>query len=244
MPLSPHARQLLETSLAQLGIPPVSSHQIEQLSRLYDLLIEANTKTNLTAITDEAGFTIKHVADSLTCLLTGLFEGREKVIDVGTGAGFPGLPLKIVKPALHLSLLEATRKKVEYLDRTVHALALIGIHTLWGRAEELAHKPELREAYDRTVVRAVGATATVAELCLPFVRVGGFLVIQKGPDLNTELSSSQKALEILGGKVVDILELRLPSIEDERRLLVIEKTSETPRQYPRRPGIPAKHPLF
>lgn len=244
MPLSHDIQRLLENSLAELGISLISPDSLEQLSQLYDLLIEANAKTNLTAITDEAGFALKHVVDSLTCLLTGLFEDQENVMDVGTGAGFPGLPLKIVKPDLRMSLLEATRKKVEYLERTVQALALVNVHALWGRAEDLAHQSGLREAYDRAVVRAVGATATVAELCLPFVRVGGFLVIQKGPDLSTELRSSPKALEILGGKLVDIRELRLPVIEDERRLLVIEKTAETPRQYPRRPGIPAKHPLF
>ncbi|MER3479954.1 MAG: 16S rRNA (guanine(527)-N(7))-methyltransferase RsmG [Meiothermus sp.] len=243
MPLSAHARRLLEAALAQLGIPPVRSDQIEQLSRLYDLLIESNAKTNLTAITDEAGFVLKHAVDSLTCLLTGLFEGQERVIDVGTGAGFPGLPLRIAKPALRLGLLEATRKKVEYLERAIQALPLANVQALWGRAEELAHKPEFREAYDRAVVRAVGTMATVAELGLPFVRVGGFLVVQKGPDLRDELRPLPKALEILGGKLVEIKELRLPVIEDQRRLLVIEKTAETPLQYPRRPGLPAKHPL-
>lgn len=166
------------------------------------------------------------------------------MIDVGTGAGFPGLPLKIVKPALDMTLLEATRKKVEYLDQASQALGLKNIRTLWGRAEEQAHRPELREVFDRALVRAVGTTATVAELCLPFVRVGGYLLIQKGPEVEAELSPANKAIRALGGKLVEIIKLRLPGIGDQRKLLVIEKNTETPPRYPRRPGVPAKHPLF
>lgn len=244
MPLSNDSRRLLESSLGELGLPLPSAKQLEQLSRLYELLLEANAKTNLTAITDERGFILKHVVDSLTCGLTQLLEGRQRVIDVGTGAGFPGLPLKIMKPDLDMTLLEATRKKVEYLDQASHTLGLKNIQTLWGRAEEQAHRPELREVFDRAVVRAVGTSATVAELCLPFVRVGGYLLVQKGPEVDTELGPAQKAIRALGGNLVEILELRLPEIGDQRKLLVIEKVAETPKQYPRRPGIPAKHPLF
>ncbi|PZA05889.1 16S rRNA (guanine(527)-N(7))-methyltransferase RsmG [Meiothermus sp. PNK-Is4] len=224
-------------------MPALSARQLEQLGQLYDLLLAANAKTNLTAITDERGFVLKHVVDSLTCGLTRKLEGRQRVIDVGSGAGFPGLPLKIAWPALEMTLLEATRKKVEYLNGAIRALGLRGVSALWGRAEEQAHRAELREVFDRAVVRAVGSAATVAELCLPFVRVGGYLLVQKGPEAEVELAVAQRAIHTLGGRLVELLELRLPEVGDRRKLLLIEKIAETPQPYPRRAGLPAKHPL-
>jgi 16S rRNA (guanine527-N7)-methyltransferase len=185
----------------------------------------------------------KHFLDSLTLLLLPLWEGPLRVLDLGTGAGFPGLPLKIVRPELEVVLLDATRKKVAFLEEVVAALGLKGAFPLWGRAEEVAHLPEHREAYQRVTARAVAHLCVLAELGLPFLGPGGVMVAQKGPRVAEELAPLPKALGLLGGSLREVRSLRLPFLEEERALVVLAKEVPTPAAYPRRPGVPEKKPL-
>ncbi|MFN3178824.1 MAG: 16S rRNA (guanine(527)-N(7))-methyltransferase RsmG, partial [Thermus sp.] len=177
MGLSPKGIQLLLEGGRGLGLD-LEAH-LPAFSRLYDLLMEANRRTNLTALRTEEEVVVKHFLDSLTLLTLPLFQGPWRVLDLGTGAGFPGIPLKIVRPELEVTLLDATKKKVTFVSQAVEALGLKGAYPLWGRAEELAHLPEHREAYGRVVARAVAPLCVLVELGLPFVALGGYMVAQK-----------------------------------------------------------------
>lgn len=212
-------------------------------SRFYDLLVEANRRHNLTALRTEKEVVVKHFLDSLTLLALPLWEGPLRVLDLGTGAGFPGLPLKIVRPELEVTLLDATQKKVAFVAEAVQALGLKGAYPLWGRAEALAHRPEHREVYGRVVARAVASLCVLGELGLPFLALGGVMVAQKGPRVAEELASLPQALSLLGGRLEGVHPLRLPVAEEERHLVVLAKEGPTPPRFPRRPGVPEKHPL-
>ncbi|KGQ22440.1 16S rRNA (guanine(527)-N(7))-methyltransferase RsmG [Thermus filiformis] len=247
--MSPEGKALLLEGGRALGLD-LSPH-LEAFSRYYALLKEANRRLNLTALEEEKEVVVKHFLDALTLVPTGLFEGEEATLDLGTGAGFPGLPLKILRPRLPLTLLEATRKKLDFTREVAEALGLIpphggpqdaGMRFLWGRAEELAHTRE-REAYDRVVARAVAPMPVLLELALPFLRPGGVFVAQKGPRVEEELAASRKALEVLGGRLLQVHALTLPFSGEERRLVLVEKTAPTPPAYPRRPGVPERKPL-
>lgn len=239
--LSERGRALLLEGGKALGLD-LEPH-LEAFSRLYALLQEANRKVNLTALRTEEEVVLKHFLDSLTLLRLPLWEGPLRALDLGTGAGFPGLPLKIVRPELEVVLLDAVRKKVAFLEEAVRALGLKGAYPLWGRAEALAHLPEHREGYHRVVVRAVAPLCVLAELALPFLRVGGYLVAQKGPRVEEELAPLPRVLPALGGALEGVHRLRLPLSEEERALVVLAKVAPTPRAYPRRPGVPEKKPL-
>lgn len=210
---------------------------------LYQYLVEANAITNLTAIRDERGIILKHFVDSLSCLKSGKLEGSLRVVDVGTGAGFPGLPLKIVRPELEMTFLDATKKKVEFIEGVCRALSLTDTQCLWGRAEDLGQNPAHRETYDRVLSRAVSALNTLSELCLPLVKIGGFVIAQKGIGVEGELEQAQAAIKKLGGLVREAITFELPGLGELRTLVVIEKISPTPPSYPRRPGVPARNPL-
>ncbi|MER3451517.1 MAG: 16S rRNA (guanine(527)-N(7))-methyltransferase RsmG [Thermus sp.] len=238
--LSPEGKALLLEGGRALGLD--LAPYLEAFSRYYALLREANQRLNLTALEGEREVVVKHFLDALTLVPTGLFDQKEAVLDLGTGAGFPGLPLKILRPRLRMTLLEATRKKLDFTQEVVRALGLEGVRFLWGRAEELAHTPE-REAYDRVVARAVAPMPVLLELALPFLRVGGVFVAQKGPRVEEELRTSRRALELLGGRLLEVQTLRLPLSEEERRLVLVEKAAPTPLAYPRRPGVPERKPL-
>ncbi|TFU14246.1 16S rRNA (guanine(527)-N(7))-methyltransferase RsmG [Thermus tengchongensis] len=239
--LSPKGVQLLLEGGKALGLD-LEAH-LSAFSRFYDLLMEANRRTNLTALRTEEEVVVKHFLDSLTLLTLPLFQGSWRVLDLGTGAGFPGLPLKIVRPELEITLLDATKKKVAFVAEAVEALGLKGAYPLWGRAEELAHRPEYREAYGRVVARAVAPLCVLAELGLPFVALGGYMVAQKGPRVAEELEALPKALALLGGGSVTLHTLLLPVVQEERNLVVVVKEASTPAKYPRRPGVPEKNPL-
>ena len=241
MGLSREGTELLLKGGSALGLD-LEPH-LEAFSLLYDLLVEGNRKANLTALRTEREVVAKHFLDSLTLLQLPLWEGPLRVLDLGTGAGFPGLPLKIVRPELEVVLLDATRKKVAFVEEAVRALGLKGAHPLWGRAEELAHAPGHREAYDRVTARAVAHLCVLAELGLPFLRVGGYLVAQKGPKVAEELTPLSRALPLLGGAFQEARSLRLPFLQKERALVVLAKEATTPKAYPRRPGVPEKKPL-
>ncbi|MGQ9692407.1 MAG: 16S rRNA (guanine(527)-N(7))-methyltransferase RsmG [Thermaceae bacterium] len=236
--LSSKGKDLLLRGGEALGLD--LSPFLEAFSRYYALLQEANRRFNLTAYASEEEVVLKGFLDSLTLVSTHLFEGGESTLDLGTGAGFPGLPLKIARPALPLTFLEANRKKLEFVRQASEALGLERVRFLWGRAEEMAHAEE-RHTYDRVVARAVAPMPVLLELALPFLRVGGMLVAQKGPRVEEELSVSRRALEVLGGRVKEVRGVSLLGLE--RRLVLVEKVASTPDLYPRKPGVPEKKPL-
>lgn len=216
---------------------------LEAFSRLYDLLLEGNRRASLTALQGEEEIVLKHFLDSLTLLRLPLWEGPLRVLDLGTGPGFPGLPLKIVRPELEMVLLDATKKKVAFVEEAIAALGLKGARALWGRAELLAHAPEHREAYGRVVARAVAPLCVLAELGLPFLALEGVMVAQKGPRVGEELSGLQGALEALGGTLLGVETFSLPLTEERRSLVLLGKARPTPIRYPRRPGVPERNPL-
>ncbi len=216
----------------------------------YRELVAWNEKFNLTAITDYDQVQIKHFLDSLTCLLadedftrTICQQRGVRAIDVGAGAGFPGLPLKIVCPGLRLTLLEATGKKVGFLEHIVSRLGLVGVEVIKGRAEELGRDAAHRERYDLALARAVAELPVLVEYALPFCRLGGLFVAQKGAEGDAEAKAAEGAIATLGGALRRIVHLELPHLAEARSLVVIEKIAPTPEKYPRRPGIPSKRPL-
>ena len=235
----------LIASSFQLGIN-LTHAQISNFHTYYEKLLEWNSFINLTAITDYNEVQVKHFIDSLTIVLA-LHEPLPagfKIIDVGSGGGFPGIPLKIVFPQIDLVLLESTGKKVEFLKHIVQSLALERVKIVTGRAEEMAHLPDYREQFDVVVARGLAKMAVLAELTLPFCRIEGHLVAQKKGDIETELSASLNAITAMGGRLSMVKNIELSEFTDKRCLVVIEKVSPTPTEYPRRPGIPAKRPLF
>lgn len=221
--------------------------QREQVARLdiyIQLLREYNQKVKLTAITEEEEIWRKHVLDSLLIFSALEIPVDARLVDVGTGAGIPGLLLKIYRSDLQVVLVESQRKKVTFLEEVVAKLDLQGIKCLWCRAEELGRQEGYRENFDLAVARALAGMNTLVEYCLPLVKVGGSMVAYKGPGGDEELKAASKAISILGGKIGAIWRGNLPGGLEERMLITIEKANPTPAIYPRRPGIPAKRPLI
>jgi 16S rRNA (guanine527-N7)-methyltransferase len=214
----------------------------------YEELVAWNQKFNLTAITDYEQVQIRHFLDSLSCLMAretrlALNRPDARVIDIGSGAGFPGLPLKLVCPGIRLTLLEATGKKVTFLEHMVERLGLRHVTPIQARAEEAAHDPAHREQYDLALARAVAELPVVVEFALPFCKIGGWVVAQKGEAGAAEAWNASKAISLLGGELRQVLPLELPGLPEDRSLVTIEKVSPTGDLYPRRPGIPSKRPL-
>jgi 16S rRNA (guanine527-N7)-methyltransferase len=203
-------------------------------------LLEWNNKFNLTSITDPAEVRLKHFEDSLA-LLQVMELTNESVIDIGAGAGFPGIPLKLKCPNIKLTLVEATGKKVEFLRHLVATLKIEGVKVFHARAEELAKTQ--KEVYDLAVSRAVAQLNVLAEYCLPFVKIGGLFVAYKDAEVEEEVAQAQKAIAALGGKIKEIKKIKIPGWEIGRSLVIIEKISPTPAKYPRRPGMARKKPL-
>lgn len=208
-----------------------------------ELLKEWNEKINITSITDDIEIDIKHFLDSLTPAVTNMFDGNKKIIDVGTGGGFPGLPLKIYNKELDVTLLDSLNKRIIFLNEVVKSLELKRINAIHGRAEELGRKEEYREQYDICISRAVASLDTLSEYCMPFVKKGGYFISMKGPDVDEEIIQSEKGIKILGGKVVDKKVFTLPESDINHSLIIIEKIKETPTKYPRAGGKPKKDPL-
>lgn len=205
----------------------------EPFEKYSELLLSANEVMNLTAITDPREVAIKHFADSVALLKVYDFAGKS-VIDVGCGAGFPGLPLKLAEPGIRLTLLDALQKRISFLEDVCASLSLEGVSCIHARAEEQAAKPEFRESFDIAVSRAVADLSMLAELTLPFVRTGGVFIAMKAKDCDEELRAAENAIKTLGGKLEDRIEYPLYDTGITRCALIIRKTSETPKKYPRR----------
>jgi 16S rRNA (guanine527-N7)-methyltransferase len=233
---------ILEQGCEELGIT-LNETQKEQFIRFYEYMIEKNKVMNLTGITDFQEVLIKHFLDSLACTRVIDMEKIHSAIDIGTGAGFPGIPLKIVYPHIEFCLLDSLQKRVNFLQETFELLGLKNITAIHGRAEEHAKKKPHREAYDLCVSRAVSNLATLSEYCLPYVKPGGSFVSYKSGKVQEEADQAKKAIKILGGTLQEINYFSLPNTEIERSLVVINKTSPTPSRYPRKPGTPLKEPL-
>ena len=235
----------LRSGAEKLGLY-LSSKQLEQFEVYYRELIDWNRKINLTRITDYEEVQVKHFLDSLTVTMAINQEDIGEslsVIDVGTGAGLPGIPLKILLPGIRLSLLEATAKKAKFLEHLIKKLGLDDIEIVVGRAEEVAHQPQYREKFDLVISRAVASLPALVELALPFCAVGGSFIAQKKGDIAGEVEQSHKAIAMLGGKLRGIKAIELTEFDDRRCLVMIDKVKPTPGEYPRRSGMPAKRPL-
>jgi 16S rRNA (guanine527-N7)-methyltransferase len=230
----------------KLGIE-FNARQVKQFELYYQELIEWNRKINLTAITDYSSVQVKHFLDSLTITLALPGEEVERpdfnIVDIGTGAGFPGLPLKILFAQPRLVLIEPTTKKTAFLHHLIHKLELENVEVLNSRAEEAAHLPLYREQFSLVLSRAVALLPTLVELTLPFCRIGGSFVAQKKGKLDREIDRAEKAIATLGGKLDQIKKIELDEFYDVRYLVIIDKMYPTPIKYPRRPGMPRRRPI-
>ena len=238
--------QLLAQGAPELGLS-LDASQLQRFEAYYRELADWNDRMNLTSVIDYGEVQVKHFLDSLTLLpaLSHSLAPDARVIDIGAGAGFPGLALKLVCPAINLALVESTGKKANFLRHVVETLALTGVEVHTGRAEDLAHRPELRAGYDLTLARGLARLPTLLEYTLPFTRTGGLVAAWKhgGDGLKAELDSARNALQVLGGRVRSIYPVKATGLEDNRVVVIIEKVRETPEEYPRRPGVPRKQPL-
>lgn len=235
--------ETLVNGCREIGIE-ITSEQIKLFEMYYKLIVETNKKLNLTSIVGEKEVATKHFIDSLTCLK--VIDNNSKnirLMDIGTGAGFPGVPLKICRREINIILVDSVEKKARFLEHVVSSLRLEKISVVCARAEEIGMNLKYREKFDWVVARAVAALAVLAEYCLPVVKEGGQFLAMKGPNVEEEIINAERSIEILGGKVERIEKLRLPVMGEERNLVLIKKILKTPEKYPRRPGIPKKRPL-
>lgn len=235
----------LNAGAHKLGLQ-LSPEQLEQFDIYYQELVDWNRRINLTSITGYEEVQVGHFLDSLTVALAlkPLSVGESfGVIDVGTGAGLPGIPLKILWPGIRLVLLEATAKKAKFLHHLSNQLGLENVEVVVGRAEGVAHDANYREKFELVLSRAVAPLPTLAELTLPFCAVGGRFIAQKKGDIDTELKGASRTITVLGGSLREIREISLSEFSDKRCLVVVDKIKPTPQEYPRRPGMPAKRPL-
>lgn len=221
----------------------LTEEQKLKLEKYMEGILSWNEKVNLTNITDPAEFRIKHNADSLMCVDFPEFQSAKNIIDVGTGGGFPGIPLAVYAPDKHFILLDSLNKRLRIIDELAGGLDITNITLVHGRAEDVARNREHREKYDLCVSRAVSNLATLSEYCLPFIKVGGYLLAYKGPGADQEVKDAEKALKTLGGSLVDIRETTMEEYGLDHRILVIEKVRNTPKAYPRKAGTPLKEPL-
>lgn len=220
-----------------------SDETLSRFERYMQLILEWNEKVNLTAITERDEFVKKHFIDSLCCIPHEEYKEAETVIDVGTGAGFPGMPLAIVSPDKKFLLIDSLNKRIKILNEIIDELGLKNVEAVHGRAEELARNKLYREQFDICVSRAVSRLSVLSEYCLPFVKKGGWLAAYKGPDADREIEDAHSALGKLGGKVIEIKNTEMTQFGISHRIVYIQKTMNTPKVYPRKAGTPEKKPL-
>ena len=233
--LAHQAQRLLGLHLTRSQLTALSLYERE--------LVDWNTRFNLTAIRDPHEIHIKHFLDSLSCIMALRENPGERLIDVGTGAGFPGIPIKIMYPKIQITLVELVGKKADFCRHVVNILDLHGVEVVQERAEALGQDPTYREQFDWAVARAVAILPVLAEYLLPLVRVGGSMIAMKGESGPAEAHSSELAIRLLGGHLRQLIPITLPGVAEERYLVVIDKLAATPNGYPRKVGVPAKHPL-
>ena len=235
-------RKLLEQGLSQLNIQ-FTDKQIEQFMKYYDLLIEKNKVMNLTAITDLNEVMTKHFLDSV--LISNVLDMSDfyTLVDVGTGAGFPGIPIKILFPHLKVTLIDSLNKRLKFLDDVISELELDGIETVHGRAEDLGNNDLYREKYDLCVSRAVANLSTLSEYCIPFIAKNGKFISYKSSISSEEIQNAKSAIKMLGGTVVEEKTVHLPCSDMDRTFVVVNKTNNTGKKYPRKAGTPSKEPL-
>ena len=234
--------RIFDIKLRKLGIV-LTEKMKEQFDRYFELLVECNRMMNLTGITDYNEVNEKHFLDSLAIVKVQDMEMISTVIDIGTGAGFPGIPLKIVYPHLKVTLLDSLNKRIKFLNCVIQELALEDISALHGRAEDFAKKGEYRERYDHCVSRAVANLATLSEYCLPYVKRNGLFVSYKSGEIEEELCKSEKAVSVLGGKIEKVEKFCLPESDISRSFVMIRKDRSTPGRFPRKAGLPSKEAL-
>lgn len=233
---------LFKNGLSDLNIE-LSDRQIEQFLLYYERLIEKNKVMNLTAITEYEEVIHKHFLDSLSLVLAPVFGREGSLIDVGTGAGFPGIPLKIAFPQLKIVLLDSLNKRVNFLNEVIEELGLTGIKAIHGRAEDAGRNPLYREKFDFCVSRAVANLATLSEYAMPFVKPGGYFIPYKSGKAEDEIKEASNAVKLLSGKTEDMVSFVLPNTDMERTLILIQKTAPIHKKYPRKAGTPQKEPL-
>ena len=233
----------LKTWAADLLALEITDQQLAAFDQFSNLLMEWSQKFNLTSITEKNEIIAKHFLDSLTCFKVLPRTGAFRLIDLGTGAGFPGIPLKIINPEIHLTLADSVRKKVDFCEIVVKELSLSDVKIVHTRAEDIGQNVDFREKFDWSVARAVADLAVLTEYLLPLTEVGGQVLVMKGADVREEVQRAIPALTILGGEIAKVEPLSLPEGYGERNLITIEKISPSPRKYPRKAGTPAKAPL-
>ena len=232
-----------EEKLSLLGMS-LTERQLAQFDRFYELLVEWNKVMNLTGITEYEEVNEKHFVDSLSIVKAVDIGKINTVIDIGTGAGFPGIPLKIAFPHLKITLLDSLNKRIKFLNTVIEELDLKDIHTIHGRAEDYARQSEYREQYDLGVSRAVANLATLSEYCIPYIRIGGIFVPYKSGEIDDEVKAAQKAIKILGGKQIEVVKFQLPGSNIGRSFVKIEKIKGTGKKFPRKSGMPSKEPIM
>lgn len=231
----------IQDILLQNNIP---ADKCDMFATYYNLLVEWNEKINLTAITEEQDVAYKHFIDCLSIFKADIINDGAKIIDVGTGAGFPGLPMKIYNSSLDVTLVDSLNKRLNFLQEVTTTLGLSGVTCVHGRAEDLGHDKQYREKFDICASRAVANLATLCELCLPFVKVGGYLAALKGPKAEEEIEQAQKALKLLGGKVDRVIKYSIADTDYDHNIVLVKKISAVSSKYPRKAPKPSKEPLI
>ncbi|RMC42523.1 16S rRNA (guanine(527)-N(7))-methyltransferase RsmG [Lactobacillus sp. ESL0233] len=223
----------------------LNEKQINQFKQYFTNLVAANQHVNLTRITAESDVYLKHFFDSITPLLVfnNIFKNESKICDVGAGAGFPSIPLKIVQPEINVTIVDSLGKRLTFLQNLIEQLKLEDVTLVHSRAEDIGQDKLYREQFDIVTARAVANMAVLSEYCLPLVKKGGYLVALKGPKAESELSAAKKAIALLGGKLLEVKDLQLPNSSEERTLILVQKTKETPKKYPRQAGTPHRKPI-